>query len=158
MADPAKIEWKFDPSFRNRLLFTIAQNELFVTRSFVAEDNPWSCTAKEVANWKKYRAAWMAIATGDKKHISWTGSSANLIGVQEPNPPPGWISIMKQVGEVPAVRCRVTDLDIVDPTLPADPSSQSPKISVEGEDWQVSSDFVVEGGYVNTCDYDMTAP
>ncbi len=100
----------------------------------------------------------MAIATGEKKYISWTGSGANLIGVQEPNPPPGWLSIMKQVGNVPAVRCRVTDLDIVDPTLPANPSAQSLKISVESPDWQMGSDFVVEGDYVNTNDYDMTAP
>ncbi len=153
-------EWRQETR-KNRygLLITIARNELHNTRSFISEDNPWGCTEKEVSNWKKYRKAWMDIVLGDKTQISFSGTSDWLIGVQQPNPPPGWCSILKQIGEVPHVTCRVVDLDIHDPLMPADPMAQTPKEGVDPiSEFTAGNKWVVEGEYLNTCDYDMTAP
>ena len=156
MAAPPIRDWS-EESNKNRysLLITIARNELMVTRGFVADDNPWGCTAREIANWKKYRKAWADIAQGDKSKINFTGNGDWLIAVQQPNPPPGWISILKQVGMVTPILCRVTDLDITDPTLPADPTAQAPKTSADPDNtWYHTTQYMVEGEYVNTNDYD----
>lgn len=145
MATPAAVEWAIDKGYVLHLLLHIARCEMKISRAFIADDNPWGLSETDIANWKAYRKAWVDIATGPKKHINFTGTGEDIVGVDRPDNPEGWLIIMRQIGEIPPLACRVSDLDIYDPTLPPDPTAYRKKESVDYDGtWQVGNQFMRE--------------
>ena len=122
---------------------------LRITRSFIAEDNPWELDADTIAGFKTYRKAWLDIANGDKTYINFTGTGEDIIGVDRPDPPDGWVMPMKQLGDCPPICCHVDHFDIFDPTLPANPRAKRKRSSVDPDgNWTSGNKFMLEDGDV----------
>lgn len=149
MAEPALVEWKIDKGYVLHMLLHIARSEMKNSRAFIADDNPWGCTEEERTAWTTYRKAWLAIANGPKKYINFTGTGEDIIGVTRPPMPTGWVCIMRQIGDVPPLTCRISDFDIFDPTLPADPTGfrekrTQPNTAPDGTAHNISNEFMRE--------------
>ena len=138
-----------DVGYILHMLLHIARSEMKITRSFIAEDNPWELDADTIAGFKTYRKAWLDIANGDKTYINFTGTGEDIIGVDRPDPPDGWVMPMKQLGDCPPICCHVDHFDIFDPTLPANPRAKRKRSSVDPDgNWTSGNKFMLEAGDV----------
>ena len=104
------------PRNKHMILGEIAQH-LKLTAWSQSPDNPMDLTAAEIADWKIHRKKWSDLAKVNftNVHNGLDERARNDADIKIPLPA-GWARTSRAIGELPDVFCRITDLDIYDPT------------------------------------------
>ena len=116
MADIDNLDGPPISANKQMILGEIAQHLRFTAFS-QSPDNPMSLTAAEIAAWKTYRKAWSDLSKINFTNVHnglderSTNDAPDLIPL-----PVGWVKTSRAHGILPDVFCRITDLDIYDPT------------------------------------------